>query len=275
PRPARLVQDGRRPPMKEKFQDRDHTQLEELVSAWLDGECDEKEADQVRAHLENCSSCRADLESYREMGTTLKHLAVPPPLPSSLRQGAGGRDRRPLRRRRLIVVGSLLAAGAVLGLVSFMAARSRRPQAPSPTPNLVAAMLADHERYVPAHQPWEVASADAARIARWFDPRLPFQVSVPHLQGARLLGARRCTLAGRPTALMFYEKGGRRLSLFELHDPDGRLVSRLQAREGGPSDCRPEAGGVSVCTHRSGPLFFALVSDLDTAAMAPLLRQTD
>lgn len=48
----------------------------ELISAFLDGEVSQDERARLRAHLATCADCRADLDSYRQIGTSIR--ALPP-----------------------------------------------------------------------------------------------------------------------------------------------------------------------------------------------------
>ena len=57
------------------------TEYRELISAYLDGDLDTAERDDLLAHLASCADCRQTLESYRRIGGQIRALprAVPPP----------------------------------------------------------------------------------------------------------------------------------------------------------------------------------------------------
>jgi hypothetical protein len=59
-------------------------------------------------------------------------------------------------------------------------------------------------------------------ISRWFEGRLGFRVSPPDLesQGFQFLGGRKCALGKNDVAYLFYEKTGKKVSLFIINSED-------------------------------------------------------
>jgi len=49
-----------------------HEEIRENVSAFFDGELDDRQAAEIRAHLENCAECRRYLEELRAASGALK-----------------------------------------------------------------------------------------------------------------------------------------------------------------------------------------------------------
>ena len=49
-------------------------QMNELLSAWLDGELSETERRQMQAHLEQCAQCRALFEQLQALHTSFSDL---------------------------------------------------------------------------------------------------------------------------------------------------------------------------------------------------------
>jgi anti-sigma factor RsiW len=59
-------------------------------------------------------------------------------------------------------------------------------------------------------------------VSGWFSDKLGFPVSLPkyNIQGATFLGGRECLLGKEKAAYLFYEKRGKRVSLFIIHARD-------------------------------------------------------
>lgn len=81
---------------------------------------------------------------------------------------------------------------------------------------IAQALVADHIHYAHTPDPFEIASADPGTVSSWFHDRVPFAVRVPQLSDGRLLGGRRCSPLGHLGAAVFYERAGKRFSLFTL-----------------------------------------------------------
>ncbi len=65
-----------------------HARRHRQLSAYLDGELTAQEADEVRAHLADCTACRADLAQLQSVKALLGHLPerfAPPDLWASIR----------------------------------------------------------------------------------------------------------------------------------------------------------------------------------------------
>ncbi len=66
--------------MFKRFKRSEHERVEELLSAYMDGELSIEEATLVEKHLRECSPCAQDLETLRQAVNLVRHLpAVSPP----------------------------------------------------------------------------------------------------------------------------------------------------------------------------------------------------
>jgi len=66
--------------MFKRFKRSEHERVEELLSAYIDGELSIEEATLVEKHLRECSACTQDLESLRQTVNLVRQLpAVSPP----------------------------------------------------------------------------------------------------------------------------------------------------------------------------------------------------
>lgn len=104
--------------------------LGDHLSALLDGELAEPDADEARRHLAACPTCTAELGEVGQARSWVRHLPLVAPPPGFLEQLLAG-DRSPVvasgravvvpfRRRRAavaVLAGCAAAAAAVLGLL--------------------------------------------------------------------------------------------------------------------------------------------------------------
>jgi len=228
----------------------------ELISATLDGEATLDERNSVESHVQHCEGCRQRLESRRALKHAVGRLqgrASPPEAVQARIEAL--RFRLPRRRRWLRhgLVASVLVAGL---LVAIFVGRSWLDEERGPS--LSDELIVDHLKYVPEEMPAEVASDDESEVLRFFAGKVDFEPRVPQLQGTRLIGGRACRIEGQMVQLLFYERGGRKLSLYVS---DGSMQL---------DGCRGR-GGHHVCGHRRGNLSLMLVGDASDTELRTLL----
>ena len=76
----------------------------------------------------------------------------------------------------------------------------------------------------------QFSAAEVEDVPAWFRGRLGFEVRVPAMEGAELTGGRQCSVGPSEAAYLFYDRDGKRLSLFEI--PAGEVEMELE--EGRP-----------------------------------------
>ena len=108
----------------------DHGYFEELITAGLDGELSEAEAEELRAHLEGCQQCRSFKAAMEAVaGLTDRDLPAPPP---ALKENvmAAVRANPPEKKKGRILSFPLrsIAAAAALALVLWAGARVILPK---------------------------------------------------------------------------------------------------------------------------------------------------
>lgn len=243
----------------------------ERISVRLDGALAPGEAGELDAHLARCSGCRAYTTRLAAAHGAVGRLESRRPVPSALaarikaetlRQSSWPRWTRHART----VSAAGLAAATIAALVWLGGAPDALHPDPRHLPDLCTVLVEDHIRYLPAQDATEVGADRPEELERWFASRLDFPVRVPSLAGARLLGGRECFLSGRKVALLFYERAGRRISLFEFQDISlGGLHSRPDGTWAGGMH------GYNVRAVRSGGTTYALVSDLPETDMGQLI----
>lgn len=193
---------------------------QERLSARFDGEIDAREARAVAAHIDACTACAEVLEAFGVLRAGLRSEAaraegIPPALEARLEQLVP-RRRPALSRRR--VLGAIAAAAAILGM-----AWGTWPG------GMNEALALDLERHhlkaFSRASPCEFESDDPAAVEAWIREQVGYEVKVPTLPGATLLGARRCRLYGEVSASVLYRLGDRALTLFL--PPEGSSASKL------------------------------------------------
>lgn len=90
-------------------------EVQELLSAWLDGELTEEKRSRVAAHLDGCSGCRRELARLTALNEALKDLGVTPP--AGLAERVLARVQPPRRRGwwQDLALAASLVVGIVLG----------------------------------------------------------------------------------------------------------------------------------------------------------------
>jgi anti-sigma factor RsiW len=221
----------------------------ETLTALADGELAPAERALAEEHLASCAACRAALQRLRALKAAVAQGEARAPLPPALEH----RIERPPRRRRRWPWATAAAALAAAALVVLW-----------PATPLVDLLAEDHLRYASARAPWQFELAAPDDAPARFAGRLPFAFRAPSLRGAALRGGRFCTLAGHPAAMLFYERAGRRPSLFAFDNE--RLGKSLG------DACDLSARGLSICVRREKGIAYALVSDLPDPEMRAVLE---
>lgn len=96
--------------------------MEELISAWLDGELEQEQAETVERHLGECADCREHMEILKELREELRACAVHMPAPEGFSGTVMARIAEQQRGRRETVVANWkrgIAAAAATVLIAF------------------------------------------------------------------------------------------------------------------------------------------------------------
>lgn len=224
----------------------------EMLSAGADGALAAHELHSVQGHLAGCARCRALRAELVLLKASVREGAEAPPASEALKVRLATIVARRRSFRRAATV-----SAAMVGAVAAVVILTRR--AP---PDLAAQLVGDHVLMtLEGAKPLEVRDDDPSRIERWFEGRLDFALRIPRLPDARIVGGRVCSIAGRRAALAFYERNGRRLSLFMMYGASARS-----------SGCEG-VQGFSVCQVPLRGVGYALVTELPAAQTQWLLRE--
>jgi anti-sigma factor RsiW len=237
--------------------------MEEL-SAYVDGALRRDEELSLRFHLDDCASCREKVKALLALKDTVARNAEFYPVPHALRESLRSRLRPSpwsfLRRPWLL---HPVVAFALLFAVVSVAWWWRDGGTQQGYETIARALVADHMQSLQVSNLSDIASADPATLAAWFQERVPFPVLIPQPRDVRLLGGRLCAPLGHHGAVVFYEYQGKRLSLFtmaaDVLPPEERAALRAVSHE--RPHCLHAAEGCPVCLVCTGDVVRAVVMD--------------
>jgi anti-sigma factor RsiW len=195
-------------------------ELREYLFAFLDNELDAALSMDVQRHLEHCCHCAREAEIERairkKLAQTLEQDAEPVVLDeaklirSLTHPATKDSSRRPRRGTRI----ALAAATVVLACAGAFVAWNHV----QPRKSVSAEMLVeDFEHFLARGKPVQIASGDRAEVSEWIRREMNMPAKLPVMHGkCKLLGARKCVLAGQPAALALYDMEGAPASLLVL-----------------------------------------------------------
>ncbi len=203
------------------------------LSPLADGELEGREAETVRAHLDNCHHCHKlfkDLVKLKRLvPEVLPFEKAPPGLKSAILEKLDSSRigdffhlvfarlrAQPILASTVTVTMFLAVFAAALWVVN-----SHR------LPPLIREVLGHHAE---AHEyPLEVATADPSRLAKEVSLRLKKEINVPDLKSNKctLMGFRECAVCLKSAVEIRYSHRDTNLSLFVVPVADGDEISRL------------------------------------------------
>ena len=184
----------------------DHTEAQELIQPYADGELDVSNARAVEQHLQACSQCQSAVRSIRALRTALRSDAVAFRAPRRLRKNIRAAVRRETRGERFswsLPWISVATACALLlaGLFFFQSTRSSRS-------SIVDQVIANHVRSLLATHLVDVPSSDQHTVKPWFNGKIDFAPEVHDFatDGFPLVGGRLDYLDGKTVAALIYHR---------------------------------------------------------------------
>ena len=192
----------------------DHTQMQELLHAYVDGEVDLVTGREMEEHLRSCEGCRRTEQQIRALREALTSNAPAYRAPARLRRNVRAALRREAKESRVSWPGLVFAAGAVCAVLFFAAALFQNARAPR---NSIAdQVIGNHVRSLLAAHLVDVASSDQHTVKPWFDGKIDFAPSVRDLSsdGFPLAGGRLDYLDGKTVAALVYQRNKHPINLF-------------------------------------------------------------
>lgn len=254
--------------------------IQDGISAMLDGEVDADELAKISKHLESCSKCRACEMELVEVNTRLSLLEGELPgdfdrekiwervqvdlddfdqkpsdhRPSDHRPSDYGPSDYGLYKR--------LAAVAVAACFALALAADRWLISPSPETlqTLVAETIRDYETFQLRGELLDVHATTAASAIAWMSPKVNFELPeiVYPPAGYRMSGGRLCSFLNRRLAFFHYEKKSADVALYVMEAKD------LELPDNGLYKTSVRDEGLTTVTWAQGELVYVVVSELPT-----------
>ena len=241
-------------------------EVQDLASAWLDGELPEARADAVAAHETDCEACQAYVTDLRSISARVAQLGrepAPPGLEQRIRAalaneaGIAAPDRTVIpfqprvRWRGFVQQAASLAAVCLLSVFGTWAVVRQPDSVPSTEHDVVAA----HVRSLIQDSTIQVASSDQHTVRPWFSGKVEFAPPVKDLaaEGYPLVGGRLDYVNDHRVATLVYRHGLHTISVFvwpESPDSASRSV-------------RAQVEGLNVLTWVKDGMVWWAVSDMD------------
>jgi len=249
--------------------------------AFLDSELETPLSIDLQRHLDGCPDCAREAEIERAIHKRLDR-AVDDAIPAfagrldghvfSERQGVVSVNRTvghlTVRWNRIAAVAASVVIVVGLALWYSLAA--------GPSHGLTQLAVGDFEHFLQAGSKLQIESGDSNRVASWLAEKTSIAVLLPITSdpACKLLGGRKCTLAGRPAAFAVYDMQGTPVSLVVL---DVSVVSFEDMREvshRGVTHLVGRRTGFTIVASRRDSLVYAAVGKLPEKELLCLVTES-
>jgi len=192
----------------------DHTQMQELLHAYADGELDVVRGQEVEQHLGTCGDCRRIEEQILALRNALTSDAAAYRAPAHLRKNVRKALRREAKESQISWPSLVFAAGAICAVLFLTTALFENTRATRNT--IVDQVIGNHVRSLLATHLVDVASSDQHTVKPWFDGRIDFAPTVRDLSsdGFPLKGGRLDYLDGKTVVALVYQRNKHPINLF-------------------------------------------------------------
>jgi len=260
------------------------------VQLFLDRELSGRELEEYRAHLEECETCRVDLEAAEELSHLLRrsrplysapdalHRKViqttelfpssTPYAPPHLRKRVLKVLAQPLQTARrsvlrwpILVAAILLLVGVLLPIPGILRQASAN--------SYIEAAVAAHLSSLNGSLPLEIKSETPNAVTAWFAGKVPFNFRLPeaaeevgHEQVYQLAGGRLVNYKGGYAALVSYQMQQQPISLLVSSSTSATAAGGEEVSSGGIVFHYSKRMGFAVITWSTHGLTYALVSSL-------------
>ena len=266
-------------------------------AAYVDGEVSAETALELERHLDGCAPCLTEVDMLAAMKAEVKRVGVDVVAPAALKanlqvqldgwvqeadQEDGGEPElvRPSgvgvspagwvaqgQWVSALGVGSVLVALAVLGVV----AQSRGSGWLGSATAAAEPVFEDVVRVHAAELPADVAGEE--HVTRFFRHHVAFPVRPARFRDekARLVGARVSNVRENRAAALYYEVGGRRVTVvvFDGHD-DAVTAGSMRAQRDGQELVYHQVHGYTVPVRTQNGLHYAFAGEMDPESLLQL-----
>ncbi|MGM0555427.1 MAG: zf-HC2 domain-containing protein [Myxococcota bacterium] len=254
-----------------------------FIDAYVDGEFEERERTEFELHLEDCESCRRQVEGRVRVKECLKSACGHEKAPAELRsrimgelqktagEESGGDSRGTMWRYAAAAIP--LAAAVALVMVVFTPDFLTVKQSTAEQVNHPPAV----ENTVEWHRgdfPVEVPGPVSGDVSRWFRGKVDFPVRLPAFQteSVRLVGGRLANVDQQRAAYALYDVGGSRLSVMMSHDEHTKFPTQNIQQIQGHDVAFINVRGYEVAVLRNNGITYTMTSDVSHDELVDLVH---
>ncbi|MBK8173413.1 MAG: zf-HC2 domain-containing protein [Sandaracinaceae bacterium] len=268
------------------------TPFRSYLDAFLDGEVDPTTQIEFERHVASCAHCQEELHVARTLKRETKLALSNERAPDGLRQRIEaslaaapipiGEGRYLGERRPLIRVTTLparyalpVAAAAIFTMVmgGFYVRKSNSAAAEASVMPIFQDVVRLHSSQLPS----DVQNPRQDQVVSYFRGKVEFPVRPADFgpEHAQLLGARLSNVGARRAAALYYEVGGRRMTVVVFAPPttvtfDESTLGHPIFRSHGRSFFRQRVDGYSVHMMQHEGVTYALTGDMDESRLQHL-----
>lgn len=247
------------------------------LGAFVDGELDPATQIEFERHLEACPGCQEHLAFERSLlqqtRDTIGGVRAPEHLWSraqhrldeidATRAGlASPIEARPMRWRQTWPIAAAAAAVLIIGGVVGL---------PESSGYQGAGMLQDVVNLHSQALPSDVQAEAPQEVVRYFQGKTPFPVKPAQFEepGMKFVGARYIKVGVHPAAALYYNHGGRRVTLLVFQSPE-IMQNAQRTQVGGRELYYHDVGGRVVTIRQQGGVNYAFFGDLERPVLFQL-----
>ena len=247
------------------------------LGAFVDGELDPATQIEFERHLETCPGCQEHLafeSSLRQQtrdsiggvhapehlwGRTLHRLDE---IDEASAEHTSLIEVRPMRWRQTWPIAAAAAGILIIGGVVGMP-----PSADYKSAGMLQDVMNLHSQALPS----DVEAEAPQEVVRYFQGKTPFPVKPAKFEEPtmKFIGARYIKVGTRPAAALYYNHGGRRVTLLVFQSPE-IVRSAQRTHVGGREVYYYDVGGDVVTIRRQGGVNYAFFGDLDRPVLFQL-----
>lgn len=235
------------------------------LDAYLDSElADPSLHRMVQQHIENCSSCRLEIEALKAIHDQLKAMPLLTAsedlyerVRSLARESIEARSENTSDRpsRRSLMIAGMIAASLVLfsalGIERWTARNTLGEPDSADRADLVA-FVDDYVAYVQSENTPVIETNDPETMEGWFSSRLEFAPKLPRWPWAKLTTGRLCFIHGQRVARVEYSAEDFALTLFVQPLTENDSAGDNKNRQTGPMKVQTLRGFEVACWQDSG-----------------------
>ena len=254
----------------------------EYLFAFLDSELETPLSIDLQLHLDGCPDCAREAEIERAIHKRLDHVMddAAPAFKGRLDGHVFSGDQsvvtvlEPAVGHSTVRWNRVAAIAASVVVVAGMALWYAL--ATGPENGLSALAVGDFEHFLEEGSELQIESGDRSRVAAWLAEKTSLAILLPRSSdpACKLLGGRKCTLAGRPAAFAVYDMQGTPVSLVALDVSVVSLEDMREVSHRGATHLVGRRNGFTIVASRRDSLVYAAVGKLPEKELLCLVTES-